>query len=55
MAETKTYDKVFHYLRDNEYPIVFSKDQKRNLRQKAQIFVLEDDALFFIGQKNGQL
>ena len=55
MTETKAYNKVFHYLRDNEYPIDFSKDQKRNLRQKAQKFVLEGDALFFIGQKNGQL
>ena len=55
MTETKAYNKVFHYLRDNEYPIDFSKDQKRNLRQKAQKFVLECDALFFIGQKNGQL
>ena len=54
MAETKAYDEVFHYLRDNGYLIDFSKVQKRNLRKKAQKFVLEDDALFLIGQKNGQ-
>ena len=30
------------------------KDQGRDLRRKAQKFVLEDGALFFIGQKNGQ-
>ena len=36
------------------YPIDFSKDQKRNLLKRAQKFLLEDGALFFIGQKNGQ-
>ena len=35
MAETKAYNEVLNYLRDNEYPIDFSKDQKRNLRKKA--------------------
>ena len=44
----------FHYLRHNEHPIDFLKDQGRDLRRKAQKFVLEDGALFFIGQKNGQ-
>ena len=54
MAETKTYNEVFNYLRDNEYPIDFSKDQKRNLRKKALKYVLEDGALYFIGQKKGE-
>ena len=44
----------FHYLRHNEHPIDFLKDQGRDLCRKAQKFVLEDGALFFIGQKNGQ-
>ena len=48
MAETKAYIEVFNYLRDNEYPIDFSKDQKRNLRKKALKYVLEDGALFVI-------
>lgn len=51
MAETKAYNEVFNYLRDNEYPIDFSKDQKRNLRKKAIKYVLEDGALFFIGPR----
>ena len=34
--------------------IVSIGDQKRNLHKEAQKFVLEDGALFFIGQKNGQ-
>ena len=34
--------------------IVSIGDQKRNLHKEAQNFVLEDGALFFIGQKNGQ-
>ena len=50
----KLTTKFFHYLRHNEHPIDFSKDQGRDLRKKAQKFVLEDGALFFIGQKNGQ-
>ena len=55
MAETKAYNEVLNYLRDNEYPIDFSKDQKRNLRKKAlQCKVLEDGALFFIGQRKGE-
>ena len=54
MAETKAYNEVFNYLRDNEYPIDFSKDQKRNLRKKALKYVLEDGALFFIGQRKGE-
>ena len=54
MAETKAYNEVFNYLRDNEYPIDFSKDQKRNLRKKAIKYVLEDGALFFIGQRKGE-
>lgn len=54
MAETKAYNEIFNYLRDNEYPIDFLKDQKRNLRKKALKFVLEDGALFFIGQRKGE-
>ena len=53
-AKRKLTTKFFHYLRHNEHPIDFSKDQGRDLRKKAQKFVLEDGALFFIGQKNGQ-
>lgn len=54
MAETKVYNKVFNYLLDNQYLIDFLKDRKRNLRNKALKFVLEDGALFFIGQKKGE-
>ena len=54
MAETKAYNEVFHYLRNNEYSIDFLKYQKRNLRKKALKFVLEDGALFFIGQRKGE-
>ena len=44
----KLTTKFFHYLRHDEYPIDFSKDQGRDLRKKAQKFVLEDGALFLI-------
>ena len=54
MAEAKAYNEVFNYLRNNEYPIDFSKDQKRNLRKKVLKYVLEDGALFFIGQRKGE-
>ena len=54
MAETKAYNEVFNHLRDKEYPIYFSKDQKRNLRKKALKYVLEDGALFFIDQRKGE-
>ena len=53
-TKRKLTTKIFHSLRYNERPIDFSKDQGRDLRKKAQKFVLEDGALFFIGQKNGQ-
>lgn len=49
MAETNAQDEIFHYLRDNQYPNDFTKDQKRNLRKKAQKFALLEDALFFVG------
>lgn len=54
MAEAKAYNEVFNHLRDKEYPIYFSKDQKRNLRKKALKYVLEDGALFFIDQRKGE-
>ena len=54
MAKMNAYNEVFNYLRDNEYPINFLKYQKRNLRKKALKFVLEDGALFFIGQRKGE-
>ena len=50
MAETKAYNEVFYYLRDNQYPDDFTKDQKRIIRRKAQNFVLDDGALFFVGK-----
>ena len=49
----KLTTKIFHYLRFNERPIDFSKDQGRDLRKKAQKFVLEDGALFLIAWKMG--
>ncbi|KAL9968157.1 hypothetical protein ACROYT_G026496 [Oculina patagonica] len=49
MAETNAHDEIFYYLRDSRYPNDFTKDQKRNLRKKAQKFALFEDALFFIG------
>ena len=54
MAETTAYEEVFHYLRDNQYPDIFTKDQKRNLRKKAQKFVLENGVLFYIGKDSSQ-
>ena len=47
-GRNESVHQVFNYLRDNEYPIDFSKDQKRNLRKKALKYVLEDGALFVI-------
>lgn len=55
MAETSTYDEVFYYLRDNKYPDDFMKDQKRNLRKKAQKFALDNGALFYIGMGKNDL
>ena len=54
MAETTAYEEVFHYLRDNQFPDIFTKDQKRNLRKKAQKFVLENSVLFYIGVDSSQ-
>ena len=53
MAEITAYEEVFHYLRDNQYPDIFTKDQKRNLRKKAQKFVLEN-GVFYIGVDSSQ-
>ena len=52
MAETTFYNQVFYYLRDNQYPEGCTKDQKRNLRKKAQKFILDDGALFFVANEN---
>ena len=52
MTEEKSHDEIFYYLRDGQYPNDFTKDQKRNLRKKAQKFALLEDvegALFFVG------
>ena len=54
MADTTAYEEDFHYLRDNQYPDIFTKDQKRNLRKKAQKFVLENGVLFYIGKESSQ-
>lgn len=50
MTETKVHSEIYHYLRDSQYPKDFTKDEKRNLRKKAQKFVLLEGALFFVGQ-----
>ena len=47
----KLTTKFFHYLRHNELPIDFSKDQSRDLRKKAQKFVLEDGGCFLLVRK----
>ena len=52
MAETTLYNQVFYYLRDNQYPEGCTKDQKRNLRKKAQKFILDDGALCFVANEN---
>ena len=52
MAETRLYNQVFYYLRDNQYPEGCTKDQKRNRRKKAQKFILDDGALFFVANEN---
>ena len=54
MAETKLYNQVFQYLRDNQYPEGWTKDQKRNLRKKAKTFFLDDSALFFVANENSE-
>lgn len=54
MAETKLYNQVFQYLRDNQYPEGWTKDQKRNLRKKAKTFFLDDGALFFVANENSE-
>jgi len=38
----------FQYLRDNQYPEGWKKDQEQNLGKKAQNFFLDDGVLFFI-------
>lgn len=54
MAETKLYNQVFQYLRDNQYPEGWTKDQTRNLRKKAKTFFLDDGALFFVANENSE-
>ena len=54
MSEAKSYGEIFTFIRDNQYPDGFSKDQKRNLRKKASKFFLEDSVLFYAGQRNSQ-
>ena len=40
MAETKAYNEVFHYIRDNEYPIDFSKIRKEiHVRKSKNSFL----------------
>ena len=40
MAETKAYNEVFHYIRDNEYPIDFSKIRKEiDVRKSKNSFL----------------
>lgn len=53
-AEAKAYNDFFYYLRDIQYPEHFTKDQKRNLRKKAQKFVLDNGALFFVGLEKSE-
>ena len=48
MAETKLYNQVC------QYPEGRTKDQKRNLRKKAQKFFLDDGALFFVANENSE-
>ena len=48
MAETKLYNQVCQYPKDR------TKDQKRNLRKKAQKFFLDDGALFFVANENSE-
>ena len=42
MAEAKTYNEVFYFLRDSEYPKGSTKDHKRTLRRKARKLVLDN-------------
>ena len=54
MAETKAYNEVFHYIRDNEYPIDFSK-----IRKEIHVRKSKNSFLKLVrcraGHKNGQL
>ena len=54
IAETKAYDEVFSLSPPWRVSDRFFERSGRDLRKKARKFVLEDGALFFIGQKNGQ-
>ena len=52
MAETKAYNEVFYYLRDNQYPDDFTKDQKRLYVEKRKLRL--GRWFFFVGKKNSQ-
>jgi hypothetical protein len=54
MNEKNAYDEIFNYICDGSYPSGAEKDQKRNLRKKAEKFVLKDGALFYVGKSNSQ-
>lgn len=54
MGEKDAYDEIFNYLCDGSYPSAIDKDKKRNLRKKAEKFVLKDGALFYVGKRDSQ-
>lgn len=50
-ANREEKEVLTRYLRSNEYPQGYTKDQKRALRQKADRFVLRGDDIYFKGNE----
>ncbi len=50
------YQYLVNFLRENEYPDGFLKNDKRVLRRKAKTFSFEDGKLYYVGEekKNGK-
>jgi len=61
MANTKKLlteedkEEVFNYLKDQKYPIDFTKDQKRQVRRKCENLVLENSIIKFVKSSNVKL
>lgn len=54
MEEETKHNEVFEYLHANVYSDGFNKDQKRNLRKRAEKFRLENATVYFIGSGGKQ-
>ena len=49
--EASHFADIFRFLESKEYPSGSSKNDKRNIRQKASSFCIRDSALMHIGHK----